>query len=171
MGIVKSLSKDEIYVHFPEENYSIEVEKYEWTNVRYHINENTKDIEEEVIGTFVHYPIKLAWAITVHKSQGLTFDKAVLDVGDVFQPGQAYVALSRLRSMDGLVLVDMLKMHGIKNSQDVMSFAENEADNETIQKHLDYGTKTFIYQYVKKVLIFLSDQSMEKHLASYTDNA
>ena len=64
MGIVKSLSKDEIYVHFPEENYSIEVEKYEWTNVRYHINENTKDIEEEVIGTFVHYPIKLAWAIT-----------------------------------------------------------------------------------------------------------
>jgi energy-coupling factor transporter ATP-binding protein EcfA2 len=172
MGIVKSLSKDEIYVHFPEENYSIEVEKYEWTNVRYHINENTKDIEEEVIGTFVHYPIKLAWAITVHKSQGLTFDKAVLDVGDVFQPGQAYVALSRLRSMDGLVLVDMLKMHGIKNSQDVMSFAENEADNETIQKHLDYGTKTFIYQYVKKSFdFFFLISQWKKHLASYTDNA
>jgi PIF1-like helicase/Helix-turn-helix domain len=172
MGIVKSLSKDEIYVYFPEENYSIEVEKYEWTNVRYHINENTKDIEEDVIGTFVHYPIKLAWAITVHKSQGLTFDKAVLDVGDVFQPGQAYVALSRLRSMDGLVLVDMLKMHGIKNAQDVMSFAENEADNETIQKHLDYGTKTFIYQYVKRSFDFAFMISQwQKHAASYTDNA
>ena len=172
MGIVKSLSKDEIYVHFPEENYSIEVEKYEWTNVRYSINENTKDIEEEVIGTFVHYPIKLAWAITVHKSQGLTFDKAVLDVGDVFQPGQAYVALSRLRSMDGLVLVNMLKMHGIKNAQDVMSFAENEADDSTIQIHLDYGTKIFIYQYVKKSFdfSFLISQ-WQKHNASYTDTA
>ena len=89
MGIIKSLSAKEILVHFSEENKTIEVEKYEWQNIRYKVNNTTKEIEEEVLGTFVHYPIKLAWAITIHKSQGLTFDKAALDVSQVFLPGQA----------------------------------------------------------------------------------
>jgi len=172
MGVIKSLSKDEIYVSFPDENYSIEVEKYEWNNIRYNIHENTKEVEEEVIGTFVHYPVKLAWAITVHKSQGLTFDKAVLDVGDVFQPGQAYVALSRLRSMDGLVLVDMLKMRGIQNAQDVMSYAQNEADDTLIKNSLESGTKRFMYQTVKKGFDFNNlITSWQKHAESYNSNA
>lgn len=172
MGVVKSLSKDEIYVLFPDENYTIEVEKYEWTNIRYNVNDNTKEVEEEVIGTFVHYPIKLAWAITVHKSQGLTFDKAILDVGDVFQPGQAYVALSRLRSMDGLVLVDMLKMRGIQNAQDVMSYAQNEADENLISQSLATGTKKFMYETVKKGFDFqYLISEWKKHAESYNSNA
>lgn len=104
LGEVKSIDKNSIAVRLAESGMIIDVEPVEWQNIRYQFDEESKEISSKQIGRFKQYPLKAAWAITVHKSQGLTFDKAIIDVHAAFSPGQAYVALSRCRTLDGLVL-------------------------------------------------------------------
>jgi hypothetical protein len=169
-GTVKSLSPNELLVYFPDEDKTIEVDRYEWRNIRYYVDSVTKEIKEEILGTFVHYPIKLAWAITVHKSQGLTFDKAAIDVSDVFAPGQAYVAFSRLRSLNGLILLSPLHMKGIASDEEVMRYAEQKADTANLETALQQQTRQYISQSLKDSFTWKDlAQQWRNHAFSYQD--
>lgn len=136
MGTVDDVSQDRVYVKVDgcEIPYRINVVK--WEKNKYHLDPVTQTIEQELVGTYENYPIKLAWATTIHKSQGLTFNKMVLDLRNsgMFANGQLYVALSRLRSLDGLYLTRPIQYRDVKVDMKVLDFIkDNELDEEVIK--------------------------------------
>jgi hypothetical protein len=154
MAKVKDLSNDEITVTFEGREDGYKLKKEIWENKKYIINEDTKELEEEVIGTFEQYPIKLAWAVTVHKSQGLTFEKAVIDVGQAFAPGQVYVALSRLRSMDGLILRTRISTNAINNDPSVVTFSKSTESLPPLPTVLEHGQKNYLQKLIYQTFDF-----------------
>ena len=128
LGIVSAIDAKRICVRGIDDGIELEVEPDVWTNARYVIDKETKEIREEIEGEFRQYPLRLAWAITVHKSQGLTFDRAVLDVNAAFAAGQVYVALSRLRSLEGLVLTEPLSPASVKTDAAVTGYMNGELE-------------------------------------------
>ena len=145
IGKIKKLEDNKIVVVFDNEQ-EVEVERAEWENIKYTYNKEKKKIEEEIIGTFEQYPIRLAWAITVHKSQGLTFEKVIADLGSAFASGQVYVALSRCTSFSGLVLKSQLHQNAIKTDLRVLEFAKNETPSTLIAEQLSTGKADFNYK-------------------------
>ena len=121
LATVSYLSEEKIFVQF-EDGSELELEKETWRNVRYSLNADSGDIEEEELGAFIQYPIRLAWAITIHKSQGLTFDRVVIDAGQAFAGGQVYVALSRCTSLDGIVLYSRITPQSIHTDESAIAF-------------------------------------------------
>ena len=150
IGVISGISSDVIHVRFPEEDVEIEVEKEVWKNVTYKLNETTNLIEEVELGNFTQYPLKLAWAITIHKSQGLTFEKAVVDAGASFSPGQVYVALSRLRSAEGLILKSPISYHNILSNEAVSNFSLRMEGEQKLLPILKREQKSFISKILQK---------------------
>ncbi len=144
---VKSLSDKAITVEF-EDGREQPVGKYSWENKRFVLNPQTNEIEEELLGEFKHYPLKLAWAITVHKSQGLTFTKAIVDVADAFAPGQVYVALSRLRDLNGLILSSPINFRSLRGDTTISEFAQSSEKQSELTEQLNQETLNYLSYYL-----------------------
>ncbi len=163
---VKSLSENNIKVEF-EDGIEQTITKYTWENKRFVLNATTNEIEEEILGEFKHYPIRLAWAITVHKSQGLTFTKAIIDVASAFAPGQVYVALSRLKDLSGLILSSPLNFRSLKGDSTISEFSESSTNQNNLETQLDQETLNYLkysmawyfdFAYLKQLLHRFSEE-------------
>jgi hypothetical protein len=143
IGTIKRMMDDKLTIGFPDEPEELVLEKETWKNIRYAYNRDKDEIEEEELGSFRQYPIRLAWAITIHKSQGLTFDKAIIDAGASFAPGQVYVALSRLRGLEGLVLRSRIPSSSISTDPRVVFYVEDR-QSEGAAEQLEQEQMSFI---------------------------
>ena len=128
IGHVTHIDNEKILVLCPGDDKEIEVQQETWENTKYSLNEKTKQIEAEVQGTFKQYPLRLAWAITIHKSQGLTFEHAIIDAQSSFAAGQVYVALSRCKTLEGLILASPISSSAIINDNLVMNYISHQTE-------------------------------------------
>ena len=186
IGTVLKLSDKEIIVRCDNEDEDIIVPKETWKNIRYAIDKTTQQLQEDLLGSFSQYPLRLAWAVTIHKSQGLTFNKVVVDAGAAFTSGQVYVALSRCTSLDGMVLLSPIARHALINDQRVVEFtsnhlaqdrlnlllvdARNHYQQELLLQLFDYNT---IHVDAKEIETFVEEkkdsfsQSLQTQLQTY----
>lgn len=157
LGIITSLDDEHIKVRGLDDDTEVEVTPDIWTNARYVIDKETKEIREEIDGEFRQYPLRLAWAITVHKSQGLTFDRAVIDVNAAFAAGQVYVALSRLRSLEGLLLTAPLSPAAVKTDVAVTQYMNTElAQAQHTATHLNDFERSYYLEMLSELFSFKS---------------
>ena len=153
IGTIAGIDEDETLYVITEDGKEVDVKKDSWRNIRYRYNDKEKKIEEEGLGVFIQYPIRLAWAITIHKSQGLTFSRVVVDfTGGVFAGGQAYVALSRCTSLDGIQLKKQITRGDIFVRPEIVSFAQRFNNRPAIEKALKQAQADV--QYVEAVKQF-----------------
>ncbi len=154
IGKVVHLEKDEVVVHCPDDDFNIVTTPEVWENINYTVDAETKAITEDRIGAFTQIPLRLAWSITIHKSQGLTFEKAIIDAQGAFAHGQTYVALSRCKSMEGLVLKSKINSSQIISDSHVLSFNKNAEANEPDHAVLESSQKTFQLDLIAEVFGF-----------------
>ena len=143
IGTVTYLDRDTVTVKCPNDEFDIETGLETWENISYSIDEESKEIKEETAGSFSQIPLRLAWAITIHKSQGLTFEKAIIDAEASFAHGQTYVALSRCTSLEGVVLKTKITSNAIINDSTVDVFTKNIEENIPDETILNESEKSY----------------------------
>lgn len=171
IGVIIDFDDDDVIVQCPEDEEAIYISAIDWDNIKYSVDEETKEIEETVEGTFTQIPLKLAWAITIHKSQGLTFEKAIIDSENAFAHGQVYVALSRCRSLEGLVLSSPFSPFSLKHDSTIKGFNKDAEENQPDSSILESSKR----EYQEQLLIDLFDfDQLQKNLYQFhkvlTDN-
>ncbi len=166
IAVIKSIHKDTITVTMRDEGVDFELKKETWQNIRYQFNKDKNAIVEDIIGKYTQYPIRLAWAITIHKSQGLTFNKVVIDAGQSFAAGQVYVALSRCTTLDGMVLLSRIFSTAIGTDPRIIAFAEKEMQEDRLEHII--STEKVRYQQKKLFDAFNWDKPV-KHLEAFAE--
>ncbi len=169
IGVVKKMEDDKIFVQCKNDPDEIEVTKETWENIRYTVNKTSLKLEEEVLGSFIQYPLRLAWAITIHKSQGLTFEKAIIDAGDAFAPGQVYVALSRCTSLAGMVLLSKVRPSSFHSDNRIVAFSQKSSSSAELQDQLATARKNYQLTVLVSVYDFTFAVANGKSLVDYVE--
>src|SRR5688572_2487059 len=167
IGIVTELDNEKIMVQCKGEAEAIEVKKETWENIRYTVEKSTHQLQEEVLGSFIQYPLRLAWSITIHKSQGLTFDKVIIDAGEAFAPGQVYVALSRCTTLKGIVLQSRIRPSGLFTDERIVSFLQRNASADMLANELRKAKKNYQLKIILSLFDYHNVDEEIKELGKY----
>lgn len=154
IGTITFLDKDYVYVACQDDDEVIETTPEIWENVSYDINQETKEINEKIAGSFEQMPFRLAWAITIHKSQGLTFEKAIIDAEASFAHGQTYVALSRCKTLEGMILKTKIRESSIINDNRVANFTKDVEEKHPDERDLNNSQKIFQLNLINELFNF-----------------
>ncbi|HET6721637.1 MAG TPA: AAA family ATPase, partial [Chitinophagaceae bacterium] len=167
IGTVTFLDKEKILVQCKDDPEEIEVKKEKWENIRYSVDKNSRQLSEEILGSFTQYPLRLAWAITIHKSQGLTFEKVIIDAGEAFAPGQVYVALSRCTTLDGIVLQSHIRPTKMFSDERIVQFSKTNSSKNIIEEELLYSKRNYQLKILLSVFDYQQIVAEAKELNQY----
>ncbi|MBK6991956.1 MAG: AAA family ATPase [Chitinophagaceae bacterium] len=167
IGTVARLDDEKIFVQCEDEPYEIEVQKEKWENIRYTLDKSTRKLDSEVLGSFTQFPLRLAWAITIHKSQGLTFEKAIIDAGEAFAPGQVYVAFSRCTNLEGMILQSRVRSNSLFSDQRIVEFSQRSATSGQLEMELAIAKKQYQQTILKSTFDFTIQIASIRELFEY----